>query len=86
MLAAYSVTRRNRADGLIWETDVSSKVGDKEFPRNVSQWLQGVGFATERSRGRSPAVPRVVCMRVPLSQTSKIRYRSKGGDALQLGR
>ena len=86
MLTAYSVTRPNRADGLIWETDVSSKVGDKEFLRNVSQWLQGVGFATERSRVRSPAVPQVVCIRVPLSQTSKIRYRSRGGDALQLGR
>ena len=53
----------------------------------------GVGSRHKRSRVRLPAVPpsadnlgQVVHTHVPLSPSSIIWYRSRGGDALRLGR
>jgi len=58
----------------------------------VVYWL-GVGLRHKRLRVRLPAIPltgnnlgQVVRTRVSLSPSSIICYRSRGGDALQLGR
>jgi len=60
--------------------------------RAVAQWL-GRWLVIERSRVRLPASllssnnsGQVVHTHVPLSPSSTIWYRPKGGDALQLGR
>ena len=61
----------------------------------VACWCNGYGVGSQhkRSRVRLPAVPlssnnlgQVVHTRVPLTPSSIIRYRSRGGDALRLGR
>jgi len=60
----------------------------------VVQWYgKGVGSRNKRSRIRLPAVPlsgnnlgQVVHTHLSLSPSSIVWYRSRGGDALQLGR
>ena len=82
--------------------DLLNRVSGRQFNlRNffdstrVTWWCNGygVGLAFDRSRVRFPAVPlpgsdpgQVVHTRVPLSPSSTIWYRPKGGDALRPGR
>jgi len=54
---------------------------------------QGVGLATPKVAGTTPGLAlsgnnlgQAVHTHVPLSPSSIIQYRSRGGDALQLGR
>ena len=54
----------------------------------MARWLSGLGrwLVIERSRVRLPACPLPSNTHVPLSPSSIIWYRPKGGDALQPGR
>ena len=62
---------------------------------SVAWWRSGesVGLATQKVAGSTPgrsalgySLGQVVHSRVPLSPSRIVRYRSRGGDALRLGR